>query len=182
MSKNNSNQDSDQDSDDLIPPRRRSPSLVIIGVIVLIVIIVGGYFAIRSFSKGTSALIATPTPTLPPGVNLVSFVTNPAWGTIAIDGHSLTSIPRPGQLPLRLSTGVHEITWSAPPFPAQHCFLNVPPQSVSGSGTCNTTNSTVSATIVAFTAASTSLSQSQQASLTSALQAYARSLQASTPV
>jgi hypothetical protein len=174
---------SPEDSDEMPPPRRRPRPPVIIGIIILIVvIIVGGYFAIRSFGKGASALIATPTPTLPPGTNLVSFVTNPAWGSIAIDGHSLTSIPRPGQLPLHLSTGVHEITWNAPPFPVQRCFLNVPPQSVSGSGTCNTTNSTVSTTIVAFTAASTSLPQSQQASLTGAVQTYARSLQASTLV
>lgn len=180
---NDSNQESLEDADEMPPSRRRPRPLVVIGVIILIVIIVvGGFFAICTLSSGARVLIGPPTPTLPPGTNLVSFVTDPEWGTISIDGHPLAHVPRPGQLPLRLSTGVHQIAWNAPPFPAQHCFVDVPPQSVSGSGTCDTSNSSLSATVVSFTAASTDLSQSQQASLISTVQAYARSLQASIPV
>jgi len=190
MNGNDSSRDTDYDleqleeSDNVFPPPQPTPRLarLIIALALVIVIVGGGFFAVRTFGGGARALLATPTPTLPPGTNLVSFVTNPAWGTISIDGHPVSHIPRPGQLPLRLATGVHQITWNAPPFPAQSCFLDVPPQSATGSGTCDTANSSGSAAVVSFTATSNNLSQSQQALLTSAVQAYARSLQASTPV
>lgn len=58
----------------------------------------------------------------------------------------------------------------------------MPPQPVSGSGTCDTTSSAESFTIVSFTATTADLPQSRQALLTSSVQAYARALQASTPV
>ena len=181
---NDSEQEPLEDADEMPPPRRRPRSLVIIGAIVLILLVVGGGFlAVHTFRSGVLTLIATPTPTLPPGTNRLSLVTNPTWGTVSVDGHSVVHLSNLSHAPLSLSTGVHEITWNAPPFPEQYCFIDVPPQSVSGSGTCNTTNSSGSAaTLVSFTSTSADLSQSQQTLLINTVQAYARSLQASTLV
>jgi hypothetical protein len=191
MNSNESDQDADHERQQLtdeseeeflLPSHRPRYVRLLLTLLLVLAIIVGGFFTVRTFSRSTSSLIATPTPALPPGANLVSIVTNPIWGTVSVDGHPVAHESKPGAMVLHLSRGVHHITWDAPPFPAQQCFIDVPPQSATGSGSCNTTNSSGTATIVSFTATSADLSQAQHAALISAVQAYAQSLQASTPV
>lgn len=172
----------DNEDEFLPPPRRPRYVRLLLTLLLVLAIIVGVFFAVRTFGGSASSLTATPTPTLPPGTNIVSIVTNPKWGTVSLDGHLVAHESNPGARVLHLSRGVHKITWDAPPFAVQHCFLDVPPQSATGSGTCDTTNSSGTTTIVSFTATSADLSQTQQAALINAVQAYAQSLQASTPV
>ena len=182
-----------EEHDDIFPPPRHRPRpLVIIGVIVLIVVIVGGGFlAVRSFGGGLLTSAATPTPTLPPGANLFYITTNPAWGAVSIDGRLVAHLPALGQAPLQLSPGAHTISWNAPPFPVQRCFLDVPPQSTSGAGNCDTSTSANITTgadagqqafIIPFAATGGNLSNAARASLIQAVKTYLTTFQASASV
>jgi len=186
-------EDEPGEDDSEMPPSRRKPRpFVIIGVIVLIVVIVGGgFFAARTFGGGLLTSAATPTPTVVPGANLFYITTNPAWGTVSIDGHHVSHQPALGQAPLQISPGSHTITWNAPPFPVQRCFVNILSQAEGGPGACNTNESTTvvagknagqQAFVISFSATSANLSISQRASLTQAVKAYLTTFQASATV
>lgn len=184
--------ESSEASDELPPPRRQPRPPVIIGVIVLIVVIIGGgFFAVRSFGGGLLTSSATPTPTLPPGANLFYITTNPAWGTVSIDGHPVTHLPALGQTPIQVAPGNHTITWNAPPFPVQRCFLDVPPQQTSGAGLCDTSTSANITTgadagqqafIIPFAATGGNLSNTARASLVQAVKTYLTTFQTSASV
>jgi len=182
----------DEDDSEMPPPRRGPRPLAVIGAIVLIVVIVGGgFFAVRTFGGGLLTSAATPTPTVPPGANLFYITTNPAWGTVSIDGHRVAHLPALGQAPLQLSPGAHTISWNAPPFPGQRCFVNVPPQPTSSAGACNTSesanvvagaNAGQQAFVLPFSATGANLSPSQRTSLIQAVQTYLTTFQSSTTV
>lgn len=191
--------ESDGDDEELVddeiefPPARRGPRPVhVIGTIVLILIIIaGGLAAARTIGKGVIGPAPTPTPTLFPGENLFYVTTYPSWGTISIDGHKMTHLPKVGDTPIELSEGGHEIVWNAPPFPAQRCLIYVPPQANSGSGTCSANDSApvrsgkysgLQATVISFTASASMLSQAQLTSLEQATQATLNSLQSTDTV
>ena len=173
------------------PPRRRNRPLAIIAVIVLIVVLVGGGLAIsRAASGGAFGPAPTPTATLLPGENLFYITTNPTWGTVSVDGHTVKSLPRLGSTPLTLSAGGHTIAWNAPPLTPQKCVIFVPPQQTSG-GNCSTTDmmtvqsgtdAGLQATIIEFTLTSSMLSSAQLASLDNAVQTFFNTLQATDTV
>lgn len=118
----------DEDADnEFPPPRRQVRPAVIVGIIALVVLIVaGGIFATSRFIGGGAN--ALPTPTLVPGSNLFYVQTSPAWGNFYVDGQQLAHMPtNPSvDVPLQLSTGIHQVTWQADPF-TQHCTIIVPP-------------------------------------------------------
>jgi len=181
-----------EDSDEMPPSHHRPRPFVIISVIALIVVIVGGgFFAVRTVGGGLLTSAATPTPTVPPGANLFYVTTNPAWGTVSIDGHPITHLPALGQAPLQISPGGHTITWDAPPFPVQRCFLDVPPQQSGSAGACDTSesanvttgaNAGQQAFVIPFSADSSKLSSSQRALLIQAVKTYLTTFQSSTTV
>src|SRR5579885_2277743 len=59
---------------------------------------------------------------------------NPPWGQLFIDGHRVAHLPPVGAPPLRLSHGVHVLSWQASPFEPVSCTLSVP--GGSGLNTC----------------------------------------------
>jgi len=172
------------------PPKRRRP-LAVIAVIVLIIVLVGGGLAIsRAASGGAFGPAPTPTATLLPGENLFYITSNPSWGTISVDGHTLAHPPALGSQPLTLSAGGHTIVWNAQPLPPQKCLIFVPPQQTSG-GNCSATDQMtvqngkdagLSATVVEFTLDSSLLSRPQFTALSNAIQTYFNTFQATDTV
>lgn len=173
------------------PPRRRKRPLAILAVIVLIIVLVGGGLAIaRAVSSGAIGVAPTPTATLLPGENLFYVTTDPSWGTVVVDGHTLAHLPTLGSEPLTLSPGGHTITWSAPPLAPQKCLIYVP-QLQAAAGNCSATdqmsvrsgkNAGLQATVVEFTLQSSMLSSSQFTALSNVIQTYFDTFQATDTV
>jgi hypothetical protein len=192
---NNANDDDElTDTDDyyfLPPPRRRRGPLAILAVIVLIIVLVGGGLAIaRAVGEGALGAAPTPTVTLLPGENLFYITTDPSWGTVSVDGHTLAHRPTLGGQPLTLAPGGHTIVWNAGPLPPQKCLIYVPPQQTSG-GNCSTTDqaqvksgkdSGLQATVIEFTLDTSMLSSAQFTSLSNAIQTYFNTFQATDTV
>jgi hypothetical protein len=173
------------------PPRRRGP-LAILAVIVLIIVLVGGGLAIaRAVGSGAIGVAPTPTATLLPGENLFYITTDPSWGTVSVDGHTLARLPTLGDQPLTLGVGGHIITWNVPPLTPQKCLIYVPLQQSPG-GNCSTTDQAkvhspgkdagLSATVVEFTLDSSMLSSTQFTALSNAIQTYFNTFQATDTV
>lgn len=173
------------------PERRRRGPLAILAVIVLIIVLVGGGLAIaRAVGGGALGAAPTPTATLLPGENLFYVTSDPSWGTISVDGHTLAHPPKIGSQPLTLAPGAHTIVWNAAPLAPQKCLIFVPPQQSSG-GNCSTTDqatvqsgkdSGLQATVVEFALDSTMLSSAQFTSLSHAIQSYFNTFQATDTV
>lgn len=150
----------------------------------------GGVVIARTSPGGGIRISATPTPTLLPGENLFYITTNPTWGSVSIDGHTIIHLPALGSTPLTLSIGGHTIVWNAPPLSPQQCLIDVPPQPTTG-GNCTATDlvtvrsgndSGLQATLITFTLTSSMLSNAQQTALDTAIQTLFTSQQATTTV
>jgi hypothetical protein len=175
----------------LPPPRRRRRPLAIITVIVLIIVLVSGSLAIaRAVGSGAIGAAPTPTATLLPGENLFYIITDPLWGTVSVDGHTLMHLPTLGGQPLTLAVGGHTIVWNAPPLAPQKCLIYVPQQQTPG-GNCSATDQMavrsgkdagLQATIVEFTLDSSMLSHAQFTALRNAIQTYFSTLQSTDTV
>jgi hypothetical protein len=184
----------DTDEFDYPPPpprRRRRRPLAIIAMIVLIIVLVGGGLAIaRAVGGGTVGVTPTPTATLLPGENLFYITTDPSWGAVSVDGHTLAHLPSLGDQPLTLSPGGHTITWDAPPLSPQKCLIFVPQLQAAG-GNCSATDQMtvrtgkdagLQATVVEFTLQSSMLSSAQFTALSTAIQTYFNTFQATDTV
>lgn len=123
-------------------------------------------------------------------MNLFYITTDPSWGTVAVDGHTLTHLPALGDQPLTLAPGGHTIVWNAPPLAPQKCLLYVP-QLQAAAGNCSATdqmpvrtgkNAGLQATVVEFTLHSLMLSSAQFTALSLTIQAYFNTFQATDTV
>lgn len=180
-----------EDSDQMPPSCRGIRPLVIIAVIVLIIVLVGGGLAIaRTVGGGAIGVAPTPTATLLPGENLFYITTDPSWGAVSVDGHTLAHLPTLGDQPLTLSPGGHTITWNAPPLASQKCLIFVPQLQAAG-GNCSATDQMavrtgkdagLQATVVEFTLQSAMLSSAQFTTLSNAIQSYFNTFQATDTV
>ncbi len=171
------------------PPRPPVRPAMIIGIIALVVlIVVGGIFVTTRFTGGKTNEV--PTPTLVPGSNLFYVQTSPSWGNFFVDGQQLAHMPTDPavDLPLQLSTGVHQVTWQAEPF-TQHCVIIVPP--VVSQTRCLTNDPVpitkgpdkgLSAYLITFTASFGDLTSAQQQPLFQAAQKALDALQSSDTV
>jgi hypothetical protein len=186
-------EETDHDDDFELPPERRKPkTLLIVGTIVLILLIIGGgFFAVRSFGGNVTGAAPKPTATLFPGEDLFYITINPNIGTVSVDGHAISPLPKLGNTPIQLSEGTHSIVWNAPPFKEQQCFASVPPIQNAGTNACLTTdvatvskgkNSGLQAAIIEFEATSNMLSTSQKNALITAAQATISSFDSTTTV
>ena len=153
------------------PRQRRMQLIVTISVVLLALLIV---FGSSAAVRGLIIRQPTPTPTLVPGANLFYIQLQPAWGKIALDGHTLARLPVIGKdAPLQLVAGRHVLQWIAPPFVTQSCTVSVPP---STNDTCsyNATQALsdgLSAWVVKFSASLAILPVGQRASLARVAQA-----------
>ena len=162
---------------------------MIIGIIALVVLVVaGGIFATTRFTGGKTNEV--PTPTLVPGSSLFYVQTSPGWGNFFVDGQQLAHMPTDPavDLPLQLSTGVHQVTWQAEPF-TQHCVIIVPPVVSETRCLANDPvpvtkgpNKGLSAYLITFTASFGDLTAAQQQPLFQAAQKALDALQSSNTV
>jgi hypothetical protein len=147
---------------------------------------VGGLPMLRDRALGTlAALVPTPTATLPPGADLFYFVPGVPWGTVSLDGRSLSHVPLPGNAhPLRLTRGRHQLAWLAAPFQPLQCILTVPR---ARTDTCPVTAVRLSLagpqqSIITMHQSLAALSPGQRAALTQAVQAALTTLHLSATV
>jgi len=170
--------------DDAGPPlHRHVPRPVMIVVILTLVglIVLGSV----TFVHLRGNPIQTPTPTMEPGSNLFYIETSPAWGSISIDGRTLSHLPasRVDQ-PLQLSAGAHVVMWHADPFPLQYCNLFVPPNVMTTPCLSSNTVSVpkhpgLTAYLLTFVASTTMLPNTQRTALFQTAQATLFPLQSS---
>ena len=116
----------------------------------------------------------SPTPTLAPGVDLFYFQGSPSWGQLSIDGHLVAHLPiMQKEPPLRLSRGLHVLTWRAKPFLTQRCTVSVPPSSTDSCSLRETVNlgPDLSAWVIRFSVALDSLPDEQRVALVQVAQA-----------
>lgn len=165
------------------PPHRRAPKPAVIIAIVALVVL-GSFTAVHLLGGGGLA----PAPTLEPGSNLFYIATSPGWGSISIDGQTLSHLPVMGvDQPLQLSPGVHQVAWQAVPFPTQHCILVVPPDVTTTRCLANDKvpvpkHQDLTAFVLTFSASTAMLPDAQQAALFQAAQAMLDTLQATETV
>ena len=109
---------------------------------------------------------------------------NPPWGQLFIDGHRVAHLPPVGAPPLRLSRGLHVLSWQASPFEPVSCTLSVP--GGSGLNTCLAravpVNAKVFAWLITFTVSLANLPDNQRASLLHSVQAALDTVQSTDTV
>jgi hypothetical protein len=182
-----------EDDEFEMPPEPRKPrTLLIVGAVILILLVIGGsIFAVHSFGGGVTGAAPKPTATLFPGEDLFYITTNPNIGTVSIDGHVLSSLPKLGETPIQLSIGTHSIVWNAPPFKTKQCFATVPPLQNGGANSCGATDvatvakgkdSGLQAAVIEFEATSNMLSASQTSALITSAQTTVAAYDATTTV
>ncbi|MDQ2904943.1 MAG: FtsX-like permease family protein [Chloroflexota bacterium] len=159
------------------PARRKTRLALLLSALALIVIVVVGSITglgnavVTRFSRPP----ATPLPALAPGDGLFYIMVSPNWGHITVDGRPLAQFPTLfSPSPLRLSRGLHKITWVADPFQPQTCTVSVP--SLLGNEPCTleseaTTPTGVQMRLVTFMASLASLPANQSSTLTEQIQA-----------
>ena len=111
------------------PSGNRLQTIITLSVLaVVVLVILGTLTPLKNIlTQPVSSPSPTPVPTLIPGDNKFYIATGPAWGTVSIDGHTLSRLPVYGQdPPLQLSRGTHVITWHADPFQSESCTVYVP--------------------------------------------------------
>jgi hypothetical protein len=109
---------------------------------------------------------------------------NPPWGQLFIDGHRVAHLPPVGGPPLRLSHGVHVLSWQASPFEPVSCTLSVP--GGSGLNTCLAhavpVNAKVFAWLITFTVSLANLPDKQRVALIHSTQAALDTIQSTDAV
>jgi hypothetical protein len=180
-----------EDEFEFPPDRPRHRPLFIAGTILLALLIIGGFFAARTFDRSLTGAAPTPTSTLLPGENLFYITISPSWGTVSLDGHTISSLPTIGNTPLSLSVGSHTVVWNDPPFSQQKCFVTVPLQQNAGANACSSNDSApvqkgkdagLTATIISFIVASSMLPAAQHTALVQSVQATLNALQSTSTV
>lgn len=183
----------EQIPDDEFPSRRSTLKLVLplVSIVLGVVIVLGSFFAVRTLISQATAPTPIPTATLIPGSDLFYIQGDPSWGSVSVDGHTLSSLPDPASgKPIQLSRGIHGIVWSAEPFMPQRCLVYVPPRpSTSQSCTAKNTwqvrngsSTQVSAAVIAFTESLAMLPGTQRTALIQVSQATLARLQATETV
>jgi hypothetical protein len=165
-----------------LSPRQRALQLtVIITVVVTLLVILGSSAAVRdTIGRGIFGPTPTPTATLFPDDDLFYIQRSPSWGSVSIDGYTLSHLPTIGvDPPLQLARGRHELVWHADPFRPQRCFVSVPSNSTD---TClhNSyvqVNLDLSAWVIRFSLDLNMLPDRQRTALTQATQAALDTLQ-----
>jgi hypothetical protein len=185
------NREDIEDAYEFPPERPKRRSFFIVGTIVLVLLIIGGVIAARTVGRGLTGTVATPTPTLLPGENLFYITISPSWGTVAVDRHTISSLPVVGNTPLTLSVGTHEVAWNDPPFTQQKCYVTVPIQPNAGANACASNDSAqvqhgkdagLTATIISFVATPAMLPADQHTALVGSIQAMLHALQSTSTV
>lgn len=163
-----------------LSPRQRALQLTVISsVLVTLLVIVGSSAAVRN-TIALNIFGPTPTATLFPGVDLFYIQRSPSWGSVSIDGHTLSRLPTIGiDPPFQLARGDHELVWHPDSFLSQHCSVSVPPV-ITDTCPYNATvhvSSRLTAWNIRFTMSLTMLPDRQRTALTQATEAALNTLQ-----
>ncbi len=109
---------------------------------------------------------------------------NPPWGQLFIDGRHVVHLPPVSGPPLRLSHGLHLLSWQASPFEPVSCTISVPADS--GLNTCLAgavpVNANVFAWLITFTVSLANLPHNPRAALLHSVQAALDTVQSTDTV
>jgi hypothetical protein len=104
---------------------------LVVSICLLLLVVLVGHLPALSNQVGDAVQdpLPSPTSTLPAGANGFAFTTDVPWTRVTLDGQPV-AVPRFGvTAPLRLSSGEHDLAWTAEPFLTQTCILNTDPSS-----------------------------------------------------
>lgn len=171
----------EQSSENDRPPHSKARFAFIVALwLVIILLLIAIFSPVRDVVINRFLTTAPPTPTIVPGGNQFYIQAFPQ-GTITIDGHAVTHLPKlsNGDLPLTLARGEHKIVWQAPPFQPLSCIVSVPPtlnEPCNYESTGNIAN-VPSLRVISFNASMANLSNAQQIALKQSIQATLNTLQ-----
>lgn len=116
-----------------LTPRQRlqRAAVALMSVALACIILVAAVPALSSIAGSVVSRVVPHTLARPPAIeknsNHYYFIPSVPWGSIAVDGRTLTHVPLVGDAhPLILPYGQHVIQWGASLFRTMHCTLTVP--------------------------------------------------------
>ena len=165
----------------LLPKPRPIQAIITISIVMLVLLsIIGINPDVRKKLLAITSLpTSTPTKAILAGTDRFYVDGEPEWGRLFVDGKLIVHPPNAytGDMPLRLLRGVHTLRWLAAPFLPQTCTISIPPNF--RTDTCGyndmLSDSQGGGWLFKFPVSLTSLSNSQQKSLLTAVQAVLQS-------